>query len=87
MILSTKGDFGVVKIVTKARIIIVSRGDIHLKTRLGCKLILEVDKNIQNLRLNLIFVEELDKNVCNNNFQGGQCKLNKVSLMVTKGQN
>jgi len=47
-------------------------GDIHLKTGIGCKLVLKDVRHVSDLRLNLISSENLDDEGYNSKFDNGQ---------------
>ncbi|URD72826.1 Retrotransposon protein [Musa troglodytarum] len=54
------GNFGVVKMGNHGTADIIGMGDIHIKTNLGCKLVLKDVRHVVDLRLNLISVGRLD---------------------------
>ncbi|KAJ8498998.1 hypothetical protein OPV22_009550 [Ensete ventricosum] len=53
-------NFGVVKMGNYGTTDIIGMRDIHIKTNLGCKLVLKDVRHVVDLRLNLIFVGRLD---------------------------
>ncbi|URE48637.1 hypothetical protein MUK42_14927 [Musa troglodytarum] len=80
------GNFGVVKMGTHGISNIINMGDIHIKTNLGCKLVLKDVRHVVDLRLNLISVGRLDDEDYDSRFYKGQRKLSKGSLVITNGK-
>ena len=82
----TPGDFGVVKMGNNDRAKIVSKGDVHLETTNGTKLILKSVRHVESLRLNIISVGKLDDEGYSSKFGGGQYKLTKGSMIIARGK-
>ncbi|KAJ8466528.1 hypothetical protein OPV22_029080 [Ensete ventricosum] len=80
------GNFGVVKMGNYDTANIIGMGDIHIKTNLGCKLVLKDVRHVVDLRLNLISVGRLDDEDFDVRFHKGQWKLSKGSLIVANGK-
>lgn len=80
------GDFGIVKMGNKDTSSIVGRGDVHLETGLGCKLVLKDVRHIPDLRLNLISPGRLDDEGYTNVLGNGQWKLSRGSLVIARGK-
>ena len=80
------GNFGVVKMGNYGTADIIGMGDIHLKTNLGCKLVLKDVRHVVDLRLNLISVGTLDDEEYESRFHRGQWKLSKGSLVIANGK-
>ncbi|XP_065031809.1 flavonoid 3',5'-hydroxylase 1-like isoform X3 [Musa acuminata AAA Group] len=80
------GNFGVVKMGNYGTADIIGMGDIHLKTNLGCKLVLKDVRHVVDLRLNLISVGRLDDEDYESRFHRGQWKLSKGSLVIANGK-
>ena len=80
------GNFGVVKMGNYGTADIIGMGDIHLKTNLGCKLVLKDVRHVVDLRLNLISVGRLDDEEYESRFHRGQWKLSKGSLVIANGK-
>ncbi|URE11220.1 hypothetical protein MUK42_06440 [Musa troglodytarum] len=59
-------NFGVVKMDNHGTTDIMGMGDIHIKTNLGCKLVLKDVRHVVDLRLNLLSVGKLDDEDYNN---------------------
>ena len=66
------GNFGVVKMGNYGTADIIGMGDIHLKTNLGCKLVLKDVRHVVDLRLNLFSVGRLDDEDYESRFHKGQ---------------
>ena len=82
----TPGDFGVVKMGNNDRAKIIGKGDVHLETTNGTKLILKSVGHVESLRLNIIFVRKFDDEGYLSSFGDGQYKLIKGSMIVAKGK-
>ena len=80
------GNFGVVKMGNYGTADIIGMGDIHLKTNLGCKLVLKDVRHVVDLRLNLISVGRLDDEEYESRFHRGQWNLSKGSLVIASGK-
>ena len=65
---------------------ILRKGDVCLKTGLGCTLVLKDVRHVSDILLNLIFTGKLDDEGYINHFGGGKWKLTKGSLFVVKGR-
>ena len=81
----TAGDFGVVKMGNNDRAAIIGKGDVHLETANGTKLVLKSVRHVEALRLNIISVGLLDKDGYSSNFGDEKSKLTKGNLVVAKG--
>ena len=79
-------NFGVVKMGNYGIADIIGMDDIHLKTNLGCKLVLKDVRHVVDLRLNLISVGRLDDEEYESRFHKGQWKLSKGSLVIASGK-
>ena len=79
-------NFGVVKMGNYGTVDIMGISDIHLKTNLGCKLVLKDVRHVVDLRLNLISVGRLDDEDYESRFHKGQWKLSKGSLVIANGK-
>ena len=64
----TTGDFGTVKMGNSTFSSIVGIGDIHIKTGVGCTMVLKDVRHVPDLRLNLISVNALDQQGYDNIF-------------------
>ena len=81
----TAGDFGVVKMGNNDRAAIIGKGDVHLETANGTKLVLKSVRHVETLRLNIFSVGLLDADGYSSRFGDGQYKLTKGSMVVAKG--
>ncbi|KAJ8486187.1 hypothetical protein OPV22_018672 [Ensete ventricosum] len=79
-------NFGVVKMGNYDTTNIIGMRDIHIKTNIGCKLVLKDVRHVIDLRLNLISVVKLDDEDFDVRFHKGQWKLSKGSLIVANGK-
>ena len=82
----TLSDFGVVKIGNDDRAKIIGKGDVHLETTNGTRLILKSVGHVDDLRLNIISVGKLDDEGYLSNFGGGRYKLTKGSMIIARGE-
>ncbi|URD75525.1 hypothetical protein MUK42_34393 [Musa troglodytarum] len=67
------GNFGVVKMGNHGTTDIIGMGDIHIKTNLGCKLVLKDVRHVVDLRLNLISVRRLHDEDYDSRLQAKAC--------------
>ena len=81
----TAGDFGVVKMGNNDRVAIIGKGDVHLETANGTKLVLKSVRHVEALRLNMFSVGLLDADGYSSIFGDGRYKLTKGSMVVAKG--
>ena len=79
------GDFGVVKMGNNDRAAITGKGDVHLETANGTKLVIKSVRHVEALRLNIFSVQLLDKDGYSSIFGDGRYKLTKGSMVVAKG--
>ena len=66
--------------------IVISIGDIFLKTSIGNKLVLKDVRHTPDIRLNLISTDRLDYEGFTNSFAESKWKLTKCSLVVARGK-
>ena len=82
----TPGDFGIVKMGNNDKAKIIGKGDVHLVTANGTKLVLKSIRHVEGLRFNIISIGKLDDDGYSNNFGGGQYKLTKGSMIIARGK-
>ncbi|KAL4582349.1 hypothetical protein LXL04_006896 [Taraxacum kok-saghyz] len=81
------GDHGTVKMGNTSSSSIAGIGDhVHIKTKVGCTLVLKDVRHVPDLRMNLISVGALDRQGYDNQFGDGTWKLLKGVLVVARGQ-
>lgn len=80
------GDHGTVKMGNTIFSSIADIGDVHLKTNVGCTLVLKDVRHVPELRLNLISVRALDAQGYDSQFKNGTWKLLKGAMVVARGQ-
>jgi len=82
----TSGNFGWVRMRNEAKCEILGMGDIQLETSIGCKLLLKNVRYVPEMRLSSISIGKFDDEGYHNYLGGGQWKLCKGSLILTRGK-
>ena len=80
----TSGEINYVRIGNEGISKIVEKGNVCLKTGLGCTLVLKDVRHDPDIHLNLISTSKLDDEGYINQFDGGKQKLTKGSLIVAR---
>lgn len=78
-------DHGTVKMGNSSFSNIIGVGDVHLRTDIGCTLVLKDVRHVPDLRFNLISGVALDRQGYENQFKEGTWKLSKGSMIVARG--
>ena len=81
------GDFGVVKMGNNDRADSIGKGDVHLETANGTRLVLKSVRHVEALRLNIISVGLLDGDDYLSSFGKRKYKLTKGNMIVARGKN
>lgn len=79
------GNFGAVKMGNTSFSNIIGIGDIHVKTSVGCTLVLKDVRHVPDLRLNLISGVALDCHGYESQFRNGSWKLLKGAMVIARG--
>jgi hypothetical protein len=82
----TSGNFGWVRMRNEAKCEILGMRDIQLETSIGCKLLLKNVRYVPEMRLSSISIGKFDDEGYHNYLGGGQWKLCKGSLILTRGK-